>query len=124
MAKILMADDEPSILNMAGGMLRDMGHEVITVSDGRSAYEKTMQEKPDLVILDRNMPVMGGIEACSKIRQSKEMYLVPVLFLTAQDTEKEILEGRTAGANDYIIKPFNMTELKERVTALLEKAKK
>ena len=119
--KIVMADDEANILNIAGGMLRDFGYEVITACDGQEAFEKALVEKPDLIILDRNMPRMDGIEACRKIRDTSDLKGIPVIFLTAREEEKEIFEGLREGANDYITKPFNLTELKERIEKILKK---
>jgi len=114
-AKILMADDERNILNLAGEALRQLGYEVITVYDGISAYEKAVEWRPDLIILDRHMPGMEGIEVCKKIRENGEIQSTPIIFLTAQDTKEEIIQGYSEGANDYITKPFNMNELMESI---------
>ena len=121
--KILIADDEANILNLAGETLRQFGYEVITAGDGKSAIEKAISERPDLIVLDRNMPGMDGTEVCRKIRDNKFIGTTPIIFLTAQDSNKQILEGLAQGANDYITKPFNMSELTERVKSLLEKQK-
>ena len=87
-----MADDESNILNFASTALIQAGYEVMTVSNGADAVTKALAELPDLIILDRNMPVMGGLEACKKIRESKELKKTPVIFLTAQSSDKEVLE--------------------------------
>ena len=121
-AKILMADDERNILNLAGEALRQLGYEVITVYDGISAYEKAVEWKPDLIILDRHMPGMEGIEVCKKIRENGPTQSTPIIFLTAQDTKEEIIQGYSEGANDYITKPFNMNELMESIKKNLQKA--
>jgi len=110
-----MADDERNILNLAGEALRQLGYEVITVYDGISAYEKAVEWRPDLIILDRHMPGMEGIEVCKKIRENGEIQSTPIIFLTAQDTKEEIIQGYSEGANDYITKPFNMNELMESI---------
>lgn len=119
--KILMADDEINILAIAGAALKQQGYDIITVSNGEEAVKKALAEMPDLIILDRNMPVMGGLEACKKIRKTGALNNIPVIFLTAQNSEKEILEGLAGGANDYLTKPFNMNDLIERVNAVFSK---
>jgi len=121
-AKILMADDERNILNLAGEALRQLGYEVITVYDGISAYEKAVEWNPDLIVLDRHMPGMEGIEVCKKIRENGPTQSTPIIFLTAQDTKEEIIQGYSEGANDYITKPFNMNELMESIKKNLQKA--
>lgn len=120
-AKILLVDDEINILDMAGEALKQQGYEILTASDGASGYELAVKEKPALIVLDRNMPVMGGIEVCRKIRETESLMNIPVIFLTAKDEKREILDGLAEGANDYITKPFNMEELKESVKNLLSK---
>jgi len=119
-----MADDETNITSMAGAVLSDAGYEVITAKNGLEACEKALTEKPDLIILDRNMPVMDGIEACKKIRDTKGISGIPIVFLTGRDDDKEILEGLRSGAEDYITKPFNISEFKKRVEEILSKSGK
>jgi len=122
--RVLMADDEVNITSMAGAVLSDAGYEVITAKNGLEACEKALEQKPDLIILDRNMPVMDGIEACKKIRDTKGISGIPIVFLTGRDDDKEILEGLRSGAEDYITKPFNISEFKKRVEEILSKSKK
>jgi two-component system alkaline phosphatase synthesis response regulator PhoP len=119
--KILMADDEENILKLAGGALEELGYEVFTANNGAAAFEKALIEKPDLIILDRNMPVMEGTEVCRKLKDNEEMKNVPVIFLTARDEEKEMIEGLKLGACDYLTKPFSLAELKTRVENILAK---
>ena len=122
--RILMADDEANITNMAGTVLFDAGYDVITSSNGLDAFEKAVLEKPDLIILDRNMPGMDGIEVCKKIRDTKGISGTPIVFLTGREDEKEILEGIRAGAEDYITKPFNINEFRKRIDEIASKIKK
>lgn len=122
--KILMADDETNILNLSGETLRQQGYEVITASNGSEAWERIVSEKPDLVILDRQMPGMTGLEVCKKIRDTAELRSTPVIFLTGQDSKSEIMEGYSEGASEYITKPFNMNELIEAVAITLSKNRK
>lgn len=122
--KILMADDEANILSLSGEALKQQGYDIITASDGLIALEKAISEKPDLVILDRQMPGMNGLEVCKKIRETAELRDTPVIFLTGQDTKTEIMEGYSEGASEYITKPFNLNELIETVACTLSKRKK
>jgi len=122
--RILMADDETNILNLSGETLRQQGYEVITASNGSEAWERIISEKPDLVILDRQMPGMTGLEVCKKIRDTAELRSTPVIFLTGQDSKAEIMEGYSEGASEYITKPFNMNELIETVAITLSKNRK
>ncbi len=119
-----MADDETNILNLSGETLRQQGYEVITASNGSEAWERIVSEKPDLVILDRQMPGMTGLEVCKKIRDTAELRSTPVIFLTGQDSKAEIMEGYSEGASEYITKPFNMNELIEAVAITLSKNRK
>lgn len=119
-----MADDETNILNLSGETLRQQGYEVITASNGSEAWEQIVSEKPDLVILDRQMPGMTGLEVCKKIRDTAELRSTPVIFLTGQDSKAEIMEGYSEGASEYITKPFNMNELIEAVAITLSKNRK
>ena len=116
-----MADDEINILTLSGEALKQQGYDIITASNGLMAMEKAISEKPDLIILDRQMPGMSGLEVCKKIRETTELRNVPVIFLTGQDTKAEIMEGYSEGANEYITKPFNLNELIETVANILSK---
>lgn len=122
--KILMADDEINILSLSGEALRQQGYDIVTASDGLMAFEKAVAERPDLVILDRQMPEMNGLEVCKKIRETAELRDIPVIFLTGQDTKAEIMEGYSEGANEYITKPFNLNELIDTVARILSKKQK
>jgi DNA-binding response OmpR family regulator len=121
MAVILIVDDEENILSLAGSMLEDEGHKVVFASSGASALEKAKTDPPDLIVLDRNMPGMDGIEVLSSLKDIQGLDRVPVIFLTARDLESEIFEGLKGGAIDYITKPFNMNDLKERIGGALNK---
>lgn len=114
-----MADDEPNILSIAGNELKAAGYDVFTAPNGREAVSKAIEINPDLILLDRNMPVMDGLEACKKMREVEMLKKTPMIFLTAQNTDKERIEGLVGGANDYLTKPFNMNELLERVKSAL-----
>ncbi|MCM1159463.1 MAG: response regulator transcription factor [Clostridium sp.] len=115
--KILVADDAKDIREMLRIMLEDAGYEVVLANNGEEAVEK-FDESIHLVILDIMMPKCNGIDACARIREQAE---VPVLFLTAKSAESDLIEGFEAGGDDYLTKPFSITELLLRVRALLKR---
>lgn len=116
--KILIADDDPVSRRMLESLLKKWGYEVITTCDGNEAWQ-TLQEQdaPQLVILDWMMPNMDGIEVCRKIRGKNEERYKYVILLTAKNQKKDVVEGLSAGADDYLTKPFDPHELKVRLRA-------
>lgn len=115
--KILVADDSKDIREILRIMLEDAGFEVILAMNGEEAVTK-FDQSVDLVILDIMMPKCNGIDTCARIRSVAE---VPVLFLTAKSAESDMIEGFEAGGDDYLTKPFSVTELLLRVKALLKR---
>jgi len=120
MARILTIDDEEEIRHLIKHGLSS--HEVITAADGPEGLEKARHLMPDLILLDVTMPEMSGFEVCRRLRASPDLMWVPVIFLTARDALAAKLEGFNAGADDYVIKPFDVTELEVRVEAVLRRA--
>lgn len=118
--KVLVVDDEESILTLIKFNLEKAGLNVITAEDGNKALEKAKEEKPDLIILDIMLPGMDGIEVCKRLR--KEDYNIPVLMLTAKDEEIDKILGLEIGADDYMTKPFSIRELMARVKAILRRS--
>ncbi|RQD76436.1 MAG: DNA-binding response regulator [Candidatus Syntrophonatronum acetioxidans] len=118
--KILIVDDEESILRLIKYNLEKVGFETVTAEDGGEALEKAEKEKPDLIILDIMMPGLDGVEVCMRLR--KEDYHLPILMLTAKDEEIDKVLGLEVGADDYITKPFSVRELIARVKACLRRA--
>ena len=114
--KILVVDDEATILQTLRFNLERNGYAVCTAGDGRQALSVVETEKPDLVLLDIMLPVLDGIEVCREIRRRSS---VPVLMLTAKDQEIDKVLGLEIGADDYITKPFSIYELLARVKAHL-----
>jgi DNA-binding response OmpR family regulator len=96
-----------------------MGHDVLVAHDGESGLAAARSEMPDLVILDWMMPILTGLEVCAELRADETLARVPVILLTAKAQENDIKRGFTAGADDYIVKPFSPRELASRVSALL-----
>jgi DNA-binding response OmpR family regulator len=121
MAKIVIAEDEPDIRELIAITLRIAGHEVITGSNGLEGYELTKKEHPDLVMFDVRMPKMTGYEACKKIKDDPEIANTPVVFLSAKGQESEIEQGMSAGAEEYLLKPFSLEQLTARVKSILTK---
>jgi two-component system, cell cycle response regulator len=116
--KILVAEDDKITLKLLESRLRKWGNEVVACSDGLEAWERLQEpEAPTLVILDWMMPGMPGVNICRKIREMNRRPYVYVILLTAKNRKEDILEGLEAGADDYIIKPFDPHELEVRVRA-------
>ena len=119
MARILIAEDEKDIRELISFTLRFAGHEVIATSNGEEAYNRTLQQIPDLVLLDVRMPRMTGYEACERIKAEPSTRDIPVVFLSAKGQESEIQAGLQAGATEYILKPFSPDQLTERLRVIL-----
>ncbi len=119
--RILVVDDSPLNRKLTADVLQRAGHEVITAEDGASALKLLEQEHIDLVLLDVMMPGMDGYEVCKRIRANPKTTYLPVMMLTAQDTVESKIKGFEAGADDYLTKPFEPTELQARVQVLLRR---
>ena len=120
MTKILVIDDEPSIINLVTAYLRPEGYEVYTASDGNAGLKVARTFKPDLIILDLMLPGMDGIELLSRLRRESDVY---VIMLTARTDETDKIVGLSVGADDYVTKPFSPRELVARVKAALRRIK-
>ena len=119
MSRILIVDDEPNLRHTVGYNLRREGYEVVQVPDGETALTAAQSQPPDLVVLDLMLPGIDGLEVCRRLRQCSA---VPILMLTARDTEIDRVVGLEVGADDYLAKPFSMRELMARVKAILRRA--
>lgn len=115
--RILVVDDEPKVISMLKSFLERAGYQVSCACDGPEAVEKA-KALPDLILLDINMPGMDGLELCRAIRDTVSC---PILFLTARISERDKIRGLQAGGDDYITKPFSLTELSARVAAHLRR---
>ena len=118
MARILVVDDEATLVETLEYNLRREGHEVITASTGLEALEKARALVPNLIILDIMLPEMDGFEVCRRLRQEID---TPILMLTARDEEIDKVVGLELGADDYLTKPFSLRELLARVKATLRR---
>jgi two-component system alkaline phosphatase synthesis response regulator PhoP len=115
---ILIVEDEPSIREFEVTYLRDAGYEIIEAADGQSAINIFGGQKIDLAVVDVNLPKLDGFEVCKAIRSSSA---VPILIVTARDSDEDEVKGLSIGADDYIKKPFNPNVLVARVQALLRR---
>lgn len=122
MSKILVIDDDISILELVKVNLELMGHDVITSPDGIHGYALVKQEVPDLVILDVMMPDVDGFTVAQRIRQNESTKELPILMLTALGMLQDKVQGFNSGVDDYLVKPFELEELKVRVKALLRRS--
>jgi two-component system KDP operon response regulator KdpE len=118
-ATILVVDDEPQIRRVLRATLSSTGYEVIEAQSGQEAIEMVVTERPELILLDVNMPGMSGLEACNKIRMSFDG---PIIMVTVRNTERDKIAALDAGADDYIVKPFAIGELLARIRAALRRA--
>jgi two-component system KDP operon response regulator KdpE len=119
-ATILVVDDEPHVLKLVRANLESSGYKVLTAADGVEAVNLVEQEMPELVILDLMLPKMDGYAACRRIR---EFSTVPVIMLTARSAQVDLVHGFEVGADDYLTKPFSVTELLMRVQAVLRRSR-
>jgi two-component system alkaline phosphatase synthesis response regulator PhoP len=115
---ILVVDDEPKIVKQARDYLERSGFRVVTAGDGKTALAQARHERPDLIVLDLNLPEMDGLDVCRALRRESD---VPIIMLTARVDEADRLIGLELGADDYITKPFSPRELVARVRAVLRR---
>ncbi len=120
LAKILVVDDEPSIRELIKEILTSQGHTVDLGVDGREAVQLTRKTAYHLLILDRNMPQMTGIEALQLIRMDAKLKGMKVLMFTSASVIREVDEAFQAGADDYLLKPVNIKSVVDKVQAILK----
>ncbi|HMM27909.1 MAG: response regulator transcription factor [Chloroflexota bacterium] len=118
-AKILIIDDDPALRQLVASSLQTAGYQLLTAGDGQEGLRQMYHSHPDLIVLDVNMPAMDGWTVCQRVR---EVSNVPIIMLTAQSDPEEIVKGLDLGADDYLIKPFEMGVLLARVRANLRRA--
>jgi len=119
-AVILIIDDEKDLVSTVQYRLKFSDCEVITAYNGQEGLEKAAAEKPDLILLDTNMPVMNGHETLKQLRANPELKHIPVIMLTAISSPQDIAAASSYGIADYVTKPFDFTELMEKVSSALE----
>lgn len=122
-AKILIVDDEPDYVSTVQCRLGWSGYEVITAANGKKGLEKAINEKPDLVLLDTSMPIMNGHETLDCLRKHPEVKDTPVIMVTALCEVQDIATASSYGIADYVAKPFDFTELLEKIANALKDKK-
>lgn len=116
--KILLVEDEPKVCELIKAYLVKDGYDVVIAGDGKTAVEQAQSYKPDLILLDLNLPELDGLEVCRIVRKESN---VPIIMLTARDEEVDKVVGLEIGADDYVTKPFSPRELAARVSAVLRR---
>ena len=117
--KILVVDDETQIVKVLKAYLEQVGYQVVTAVDGKSALAVFQREKPDFMVLDLNLPGLDGLEVCRTVRRQSN---IPILMLTARAEEADKLIGLELGADDYVVKPFSPREVVARVRTIFRRA--
>jgi two-component system response regulator MprA len=118
--RILVVEDEPSMRDALERVLRHCGYQVELAGDGRAGLAAASARAPDAIVLDVTLPLLDGLEVCRRLRASGNR--VPVLMVTARDAIADRVAGLDAGADDYLVKPFSIAELRARIRALLRRA--
>ncbi len=118
--KVLVIEDEPAVISFLRRGLIEANHEVVVALDGLTGWELLQIDTPDVILLDLMLPAMNGMELCRKIR--KDQIQTPIIMLTALGTSENIVGGLEAGADDYLVKPFKVSELLARMTAVTRRA--
>lgn len=122
MSRILIVEDDPSLVELLRYNLETEGFDVSVARDGEGGMEAIAADDPDLVVLDWMLPNMSGIEICRQMRQRTATKTTPVIMLTAKGEESDRVRGLETGADDYIVKPFSPAELTARIKAVLRRA--
>ena len=117
--KVLVIDDSPDALAVAKARLLKEGLEVVCAKGGKTGLQAATKQKPDLILLDVNMPDISGFDVCRQLKADSELRMIPVIFLTGSDTTEDRVKGLDIGAVDYVTKPFDAFELRARIRAAL-----
>ncbi|MBN1803901.1 MAG: response regulator [Sedimentisphaerales bacterium] len=120
-AKILIVDDEPDCISIIQCRLEWCHYKVITAANGKEGLEKASQEKPDLILLDTNMPVMNGHEMLERLRKDRVLKNTPVIMVTALCDAKDVDKASSYGISDYVTKPIDFAKLTEKISNILKK---
>jgi DNA-binding response OmpR family regulator len=123
MTAILVADDDADIRDLVAFKLEQAGFDVTAVDNGLAALDAARAARPDLVVLDVMMPGMTGLDVCRELRSDPGTATLPIILLTARAQEGDVQVGFSAGADDYVVKPFSPKELVSRVEAVLARSR-
>ncbi|HQM99512.1 MAG TPA: response regulator, partial [Candidatus Hydrogenedentes bacterium] len=118
MSRILIVDDDVDLAELVKVKLTKEGHQAFVINTGQGAFEYAKQIKPNICLLDIMLPGVTGYQICRKIRKDPELYQIAVLMLTALGEEPEIIHGMEQGADDYLVKPFKLERLMDKIASL------
>jgi CheY-like chemotaxis protein len=119
MKKVLVVDDQPQISKIINEILTKSGYETILAFNGEIGYQKALETKPDLIIMDIMMPVMSGFESAKKIKSNPETSKIPIIFLTAKGQEADKEEAERLGSHAFITKPFSPKQLLQMIQSII-----
>ena len=119
--KILVVDDEADVVSTVAYRLKFAECQVVTASNGQEGLDQAKAEKPDLILLDTNMPVMNGHEMLERLRVDETLRHIPVIMLTARCEAQDIATASAYGVSDYVTKPFDFAQLMEKIRAVLKR---
>ena len=121
--KILVVDDEPDLVSTVAYRLKFANCCVVTAANGQEGLVRAAAEKPDLILLDTNMPVMDGHEMLQRLRADESLKNIPVIMVTARCTSQDIASASALGISDYVTKPFDFVQLMEKIRAAVKNGK-
>jgi DNA-binding response OmpR family regulator len=121
--KVLVVDDEPDLVSTVEYRLKFADCQVVTASNGQEGLERAAAEKPDLILLDTNMPVMDGHEMLQRLRADEALKGIPVIMVTARCAPQDISAASALGVSDYVTKPFDFVQLMEKIRAAVKSQK-
>lgn len=120
--KILVVDDEKDICRIMKRILEQEGFEVFEAYDGQEALSKVFEISPDIMVIDVQMPGKNGFQVCEEIRKDPIYKELPILMLTVRSSKEDRLQGFTSGVDEYMVKPFDMSEIVARIKVVLERS--
>jgi DNA-binding response OmpR family regulator len=116
---ILIVEDTPETLELLRRIIEKEGYKTVLANDGEKGFQYALKYNPDLILLDRLLPKLPGLQVCGRLRQVETTKNTPIIFLSVLDSEKDIVDGLKAGGDDYITKPFSPDELLARIERVL-----
>jgi two-component system phosphate regulon response regulator PhoB len=122
-ARVLLVDDDAEVCDVVGAMLEAVGFSIESVPTGERALERIAKGDIDMVVLDWTLPTMSGIELCRAVRRDPTYGAIPVIFLTANASSRDVVDAFASGADDYVVKPFRAPELGARIFGLLRRSR-
>jgi two-component system phosphate regulon response regulator PhoB len=116
---ILIVEDTPETLELLRRIIEKEGYKTVLANDGVKGFQYALKYNPDLILLDRLLPKIPGLQVCMRLRQDETTKNIPIIFLSVLDSEKDIIDGLKAGGDDYVTKPFSPDELLARIERVL-----